>query len=264
MKKIYTACGITILTLLTLFSLFQQNRQTLFTAKEHFIPFSRSMANCPLKHSHRSLSKRFARKSKWKKVRRLYEMHILNAKPPKEHRIPKILHFLVSHPETTAWERLHPSYETILWTPEKIATLTLQNPTRYENARTEKEKREALALEILYQQGGIIVPENKTPLRSLDSLLRLTDLTCGLNPLEKETLSPRLSTELLAAIPHHPIIHTCLTTNLPLTKVFLKQIKNHTYKNVALPSSYLYPSPHQPPPPEAFLSHEKNTKDSSS
>lgn len=258
MKKVFAAIGLTLLTLLTLISLWQQNKQTLFVAQEQFIPFSRSMANCPLKHSHRSLSKRFARKSKWKKVRKLYELHILHAKPFQVHRIPKILHHiaLTDTPQTEAWSRLHPTYETIVWTPKKIATLKLQNTSRYAQAKTTQEKLEILRFEILYQYGGVIIPPNTRPLRSLDALLQLCDLFVGLNPLEKNILSPRISSQLMAAIPGHPIIQTCLSSQGTLTRAFLKQAKIQGHKNVALPSSYLYPSPHQAPPKEAFVTYE--------
>lgn len=261
MKKLFTAIGLTLLTLLTLLSVWQEGKQTLFVAKEQFIPFASSMANCPLKHSHRSLSKRFARKSKWKKIRKLYDLHILHAKPSGKRRIPKIIHHIApaDSPQIEAWSKLHPAYETIIWTPEKIATLKFLNQARYEKAKTPEEKDEILRFEILYSYGGIIAPPQSTPMRSFDALLHLCDLFVGLRPLETNTLSPRISSELIAATPHHPILKTCLTTPFTLTRAFLKQPKNPTHKNVALPSSFFFPNPQKKAPKEAFITHQDLT-----
>ena len=258
MKKLFTAIGLTILTLLTLLSVWQENKQTLFVTQEQFIPFASSMANCPLKHSHRSLSKRFARKSKWKKIRKLYDLHILHAKPSGKRRIPKIIHHIAlsGSPNIQDWNTLHPSYETIIWTKKKIATLKFHNKTHYEEAKTPEEKDEILRFEILYRYGGIIVPPNTHPARSFDALLHLCDLFVGLKPLEKNTLSPRISSHLIGAAPRHPILKTCLTTPATLTRAFLKQPKNPTHKNVALPSSFFFPNPEKKAPKEAFITSE--------
>lgn len=260
MKKLFTIVALSLLSLLTLLSFWEQNKQNLFVATEQFIPFARSMANSPLQQSHRSLSKRFARKSKWKKVRKLYELHILHAKPAGKHRIPKIIHYIAQNdpPHLESWSQLHPSYQIVVWTPKKIASLKMRNRTRFNEAQTPEEKTALLRYEILYRYGGIIVPPNMTPLRSFDALNHLCDFFVGLKPLEKNALSPRISGDVIAAAPRHPIIKMCLSEEITLTRAFLKEAKNQTYKNVALPSSYFSPyiDEERGVPQEAYLTHK--------
>ncbi len=251
MKRLFTVCALCTLSLLTLFSLWQQNKQFLFTRQERFIPFVHSMAKSELKRSHRTISKQFARKTKWKKIQKLYDTHILRALPSKDLRIPKIIHHIAlseTQDDTVKekWLKLHPDWQYIIWTPEKISTLKLYKPERYQEAQSTQEKEEILRLEILYKFGGLCTESTIAPQRSFASLHHLCDFYAGLKGLKRNTLTPRLGTHLIGAAPRHPIIKECLKTqkldaSSNLTRAFLKQAKSSDHKNVALPSSYFYP-----------------------
>ncbi len=241
MRKLITPLALLTLAALTLASLHQMGLHQSRLQEEQWLPFAESMKKNELKHSVRSLSKRFSKKSKWRFVRMLYERHILHAAPSKEARIPKIIHLLALHAPLhpalkEQWQELHPTWECTIWTQEKYK----------EEFHTPIEEDESAQLAILVRFGGVVVKGSALPNRPLTPLHHLVDFYAPLLPLSNETGSPRLSAHLMAASPAHPIAKACLATvkagkPLNLTHAFLRASKSPTHKNVALPASYLTP-----------------------
>jgi mannosyltransferase OCH1-like enzyme len=103
-------------------------------------------------------------------------------------KIPKIIHqiWLGSPvPECfkafmKSWELHHPGWTYILWTDEKVKTLTLYNQDLFDAATNFGEKADILRYELLYFFGGVYADCDQECLRSLDFLHHLYDFYIGI------------------------------------------------------------------------------------
>lgn len=244
-------------------------KKRVFLENEKFIPFQTSMSRRDPAFIPQVLEKKLRKDARWKKLYKLYERNILESKPSPRYRIPKIIHQIWLGgplPEKykeiqKTWQKYHPDWEYRLWTDEDAKNFAMKNRELFDSATNLGEKADIFRYEILYRHGGLYVDTDFECLRSFDTLHKLCDFYIGIDTLERKFRSPRLSNALLASIPGHPLLEQCLKSmsgegprdNFDLiqqrtgpglvTRAFLAQIDDLTYKNVALPSSYFYPLP---------------------
>lgn len=144
-------------------------------------------------------------------------------------RIPEVLHciWLGHSPFPSAqnlakWKKAHPNWRVCFWTDQrppvlpagieirKVEDFSFQFlGTLYDSAENYGEKSEILRLEILYQEGGVYIDHDTRPLQPLDALNRCYDFYAGLEKEGPTVLSTSIfpSTHLMAANPHHSVIH---------------------------------------------------------
>lgn len=197
-----------------------------------------------------------------------------NVEPDTNVRIPKIIHQIwLGGPVPEAytqwiesWRKLHPDWQYKLWTDETVKSLTLHNQDYYDNAYYYGEKSNILRYELLYQFGGVYVDIDFECLQPLDDLHYKYDFYCGLAPLDAKILY--INNALIGSKPGHPILEHCIKTieqdkkneaqlrsvtgainvatgAIHFTKSFLEVVKQADDNVVALPTSMLYPLPHQ-------------------
>jgi|GEM_PF-3215520 len=241
-----------LITIFVLFSLActlftQQHKTTRFLSFDE-AQVADSYTQQELINLHLSFSKK-----KWKRVCRAYTRHLAGKqKRLKREKTPKIIHQIwlgEAIPEhiqkcQATWKQLHPDWDYHLWTKEEISFIYLQNQKPYDIAQTTEEKSALLRYEILYQFGGIFVENHFTCLKPFDLFNENCHFYAGLTGQIK---TPKLSDQIIAAAPRHPIIHKCIQTlrkhPCDLTASYFKALKKHPHqKNIALPISYLYGS----------------------
>jgi mannosyltransferase OCH1-like enzyme len=239
-----------------------------FLEQEHFISFEQSMVKSDPPVVSSILSKKLRKDARWKRIKQLYDQHILSAHPTTQVRIPKIIHQIwlgsplpEKYKEIQAtWKKYHPDWEYRLWTDEDAKTFPMKNRALFENAKNWGEKSDIFRYEILYQYGGLYVDTDFECLRPFDILHQLCDFYIGLDSIERKFQGPRLLNGLMASAPNHPILQKCLDslsggdpTNCDniqwrtgpglIARVFFECMNDKKYKNVALPATYFYPLP---------------------
>jgi mannosyltransferase OCH1-like enzyme len=132
--------------------------------------------------------------------------------------------------------------------------LQFDNKLFYDQAINYGEKSDILKWEIVYRFGGVYVDIDFECLRPLDALHYVYDFYTGIQPLD--TNLAQLGAALYAARPGHPILEQCVKTikdnqhikqiisktgPIHFTRVFLALAGKTGLKDIALPTSYLYP-----------------------
>jgi len=241
-----------LITIFVLFSLActlftQQHKTTRFLSFDE-AQVADSYTQQELINLHLSFSKK-----KWKRVCRAYTRHLAGKQRRlKREKIPKIIHQIWLEeviPENIqkcqeTWKKLHPDWGYYLWTKKEIDFLYLQNQKLYDAAKTLEEKSALLRYEILNQFGGIFVENTLSCLKPFDILNENCHFYAGLTDQIK---TPKLSDQIIAAIPRHPIIQKCMQTlrkhPCDLTMSYFRVIKKYpTQINIALPTTYFYGS----------------------
>jgi len=115
-------------------------------------------------------------------------------------KIPRTIHFVWLGPEDPSkenirsWVEAHPDWKGILWSDRYMDVTDfsiewkdvssfpfLFSRKQYEAAQSWEEKAEILSLEILYQEGGLMVDLRSRCLKRFDGLHKGFDFYCGLN-----------------------------------------------------------------------------------
>jgi hypothetical protein len=103
------------------------------------------------------------------------------------------------------WERLHPGWESRLWTDENLPPLV--NQTAFENAPSFAAKADILRYEILLRHGGVYVDTDFECLRSLETLLAEVDCFVA-QQRDLDSDFGRfcyVNNALMGAVPEHPL-----------------------------------------------------------
>jgi mannosyltransferase OCH1-like enzyme len=161
----------------------------------------------------------------------LYER---NSAPAKRETIPRVLHFIWLGPKPLPkasflrmahWEKQHPGWLVKLWTDQvytehdsKIETHLFTDfpferyATLYYDSDNVKERSEILRYALLEEEGGIYVDHDMECVQSLEELRPYYDFFCGLESLQNTLLSSSVypTTNLIASMPHHPILQYSL------------------------------------------------------
>lgn len=166
--------------------------------------------------------------------KRLYEDGINQLQQTEDQRIPKVVHFIWLGPKNfpaesiqnvKTWIACHPDWTFKFWTDRERALphpKMQQNLTRnftflklaecFNKTDNYAEKADLLRYEILFQEGGVYVDHDVKCLHGFDALNRTYDFYCGLE-LPSATCLPssiHSTNNLIAAIPGHPILGSCL------------------------------------------------------
>ncbi len=148
--------------------------------------------------------------------------------------VPKVMHWIWLGPKPVPeaslahiqkWIDLHPDWEFKLWTDQKRKLIPSQlqicefdafplNALSecYFNSDNVGEKSEILRLAILLSEGGVYIDHDMLLLKPIDPLMKSGDLLCGLEVLGDTILSSSVysGTNLIASIPHHPVIEAAI------------------------------------------------------
>lgn len=177
-----------------------------------------------------------------------------------EFKIPRTIHFVWLGPEEPSkenmvtWVEAHPDWQFKLWTDRYIdlADLSIElkdvskfpflsNRKQFETAQSWEEKSDILSLEILYQEGGLMVDLRSRCLKTLDSFHRGFDFYCGLKaphpPIGGRNIS--LAKEVMGARPFHPAIGALLrSSSPPFVDVLLSRLEEDGNVDIVFPSHY--------------------------
>ena len=132
--------------------------------------------------------------------------------------------------------------------------LQYDNKIFYDQAVNYGEKSDILKWEIVYRFGGVYVDTDFECLKPLDPFHYTYDFYTGIQPLDTNMV--QLGAALYGAIPGHPIMQACVenikynqdikqiivkTGPIHFTKMFITLAGKTGLRDVALPTSYLYP-----------------------
>jgi inositol phosphorylceramide mannosyltransferase catalytic subunit len=200
--------------------------------------------------------------SEWKVARQLYRRNYVNTDG--ETRIPKIIHQIWLGgklpekylPLVLTWQNVHPTWIHQLWTDEDIRTLELSPRIQhaFDTCTNIGMKADIIRYHILDIFGGLYVDTDFECLKPFDDL-RYLEFFTGIAYDRDFTLY----NGLIATVPKHPIIKSCLNVgaysgNNPtkimeatgpyhLTKCFNKNAFIDTKGVVAFPMDFFYPLP---------------------
>jgi mannosyltransferase OCH1-like enzyme len=226
----------------------------------------------------------------------LYNRNPLNKVEVSEHaHIPKIIHHIwmgspmreQDKPCYTSWHTHHPEWTFIFWTDnpsnydkgdilvhsfQEIENLLVENkdtPLRivvditklqfdnrafFDESINYGERGDILDYEIVHRFGGVYVDCDFECYKPLDVFHHAYDFYTGVQPLDTNRV--QLGAALFGAIPHHPILTSCVeniknyrhipqiivkTGPIYFTREFYKNAGRTGLKDIALPSSYFYP-----------------------
>lgn len=210
-------------------------------------------------------------------------------------RIPRIIHHiwmgspmrLQDVPLYQSWHTYHPDWTFIFWTDHEsnfdkgdllvrsfeeldqvlarntekpvrivvdIRGLSFENKVFFDKSINYGERGDILDYEIVYRYGGTYVDCDFECYRPIDLFHHTYDLFTGLQPLD--TGRVQLGAALFGAIPHHPVLKSCVdnikhnqhipqiivkTGPIYFTREFCKLAGKTGLKDIAFPSSYFYP-----------------------
>lgn len=207
---------------------------------------------------------------RWKWLKRLYDRGL--AKRP-HLQIPKIIHQIwIGGPFPDkykalqkTWKEKNPGWEYRLWTDADLPHFPFTDRARFERAISVGEKADILRYEILLHFGGLYVDTDFECLKSFDPIHSTCDFYVGLEAAFYEDQAPAMGNALIASVPGHPILRSCLkdiSRKAPgttpdevmsvsgpgcLRKAFFKKNNQKGFRNIAFPYTYFYPipSPHR-------------------
>ena len=197
--------------------------------------------------------------------RQLYQKNNLsNIEIQQELTIPKIIHQIwLGSPVPQAFKELmrtwieyhlERGWKYKLWTDEDVKDFPLYNREFYEATDNYGIKSDILKWEIIYNYGGVYVDMDYECLKPLDIRHYAYDFYTGIQPLDAQFV--HLGAALFAAKPGHPILKHCIETvkddwhnkgapaktgPVHFTKSFFAMAGKNSFKDIALPASYLYP-----------------------
>ena len=181
----------------------------------------------------------------------------------KELIIPQIIHQIwiggpvppVFEPYMNSWKRMHPGWQYILWTDEKVKELfPLYNQALYDQTESLGVKSDLLKWEIIYRFGGVYADIDFECLKSLDLLHHTYDFYTAYQPFD--TFFVQLGAALYAGYPGHPILKHCIETikddwhykgapkksgPVHFSKSFMATAGKNGSRDIAFPAFYFYP-----------------------
>ena len=203
-------------------------------------------------------------KSFFDQAKRLYDQFNPSVlMPQKDLIIPKIIHQIwiggevpeVFKKYMETWQALHPDWEYILWTDEKVKELfPLYNQQFYDQNDGMGVKSDLLKWEIIYRFGGVYTDVDFECLRPLDQLHYTYDFYTGFQPFDAYFV--QLGAALFAAYPGHPILKHCIETikddwhekgapkksgPVHFSKSFIATAGQNNRRDIAFPAFYFYP-----------------------
>ena len=130
-------------------------------------------------------------------------------------KIPKIIHQIwiggplpeMYNEIQKTWAALHPDWEYILWTDEKIAELQLVNQRWYDLIQNNGFKADLARYEILNRFGGVYVDMDAECIKPLDTLHYRYNFYTG---IARNSLDLEIANALIGTQPGHPIIQRCI------------------------------------------------------
>jgi hypothetical protein len=194
--------------------------------------------------------------------RLLYEQYNPNKMTAGEHRIPKIIHQIwiggpvpdVFKKYMKTWQDMHPDWQYILWTDEKVQELfPLYNQEFYDQVDGMGVKSDLLKWEIIYRFGGLYVDVDFECLQPFD-VFDVYHFYTAFQPLDAYFV--QLGAALYAAVPRHPILKHCIETikddwhhkGAPkksgpahFSKSFMATAGKDGRYDIAFPAFYFYP-----------------------
>ena len=178
--------------------------------------------------------------------------------------IPKIIHQVwigspvppVFEKYCKTWREMHPDWQYILWTDEKVKNefMPLYNQSFYDESESMGVKSDLLKWEIVYRYGGVYVDMDFECLKPLDILHYMYDFYTGYQPLD--AFFVQLGAALFAAYPQHPILKHCIETikddwhhqGAPkksgpchFSKSFMATAGKDGSRDIVFPAFYFYP-----------------------
>jgi inositol phosphorylceramide mannosyltransferase catalytic subunit len=96
------------------------------------------------------------------------------------------------------WRRHHPDWEVRLWRDHDLPPLSCQE--EFDRVKSFKVKYDIVRLELLRQEGGVVMDMDVEALRPIDPLLDGVEAFVG-----QTTFSGRIGNQVLGAIPNHPL-----------------------------------------------------------
>lgn len=199
---------------------------------------------------------------RWKLLEHLYNSNYINNNNTKQ-QIPKIIHHIWlggSLPQkylsyVSSWRKINPGWTHFFWDDINTKGLKLINQDKFESANNLGQKADILRYEILYKYGGIYVDTDFECIKPFDDISHLEFFTGIAYPTIIE-----MYVGLIASIPKHPIIKSCIddmkkisdcsaneimntTGNYHFTRCFLKNINTQSKDIVAFPMDFFYPFP---------------------
>jgi hypothetical protein len=96
------------------------------------------------------------------------------------------------------WRRHHPGWEVKLWRDGDLPPLSCREA--FDRVESFKVKYDIVRLELLRQQGGVVMDLDVEALRPIDPLLDGVEAFVG-----QATFSGRIGNQVLGAIPNHPL-----------------------------------------------------------
>lgn len=125
--------------------------------------------------------------------------------------IPRVIHWLwlgagdiptLFERYMDSWRRHHPQWQTRLWRDATLPTLSCQQ--QYEATRAFKTRYDMVRLELLRQEGGVILDMDVEAVRPIDALLP------GVNAFAGRIAGGHVGNQVLGAVPHHPFFERAL------------------------------------------------------
>jgi len=158
-----------------------------------------------------------------------------------------------------SWKKYHPTWEYKLWTDADVKAFKLINQKAYDKGKNYAEKANVFRYEILERFGGVYVDTDFECFRPFDILHDFYEFYTGMATINRITL---INNGLIASIPGHPILKTCIK-NINKTNYGFGQMgrngtiyfgymvvqaceNNVTFdlsKVLILPPTYMYPWP---------------------
>lgn len=152
------------------------------------------------------------------------------------------------------WQAMHPNWEYILWTDQKIKELfPLYNQEFYDQTDGFGVKSDLLKWEIIYRFGGVYADVDFECLQPLDELL-CYDFFTAFQPFDAYFV--QLGAAFYGAYPGHPILKHCIETikddwhekgapkksgPVHFSKSFMAQAGKNERRDIAFPAFYFYP-----------------------
>lgn len=196
--------------------------------------------------------------------RSLYNQYNPNVlKPCEVPTIPKIIHQIwiggpipdVFKKYMKTWQDMHPDWQYIVWTDEKIKELfPLYNQAFFDQADGMGVKSDLLKWEIVYRFGGVYADVDHECLQSFDLFHHTYDFYTALQPFDANFI--QLGASLFAARPGHPILKHCIETikddwhhkgapkksgPVHFSKSFMHMAGKQGNHDIVLPAFYFYP-----------------------
>jgi inositol phosphorylceramide mannosyltransferase catalytic subunit len=205
----------------------------------------------------------FAEDNGWWTVNGLFEQNFIKEQGRTVDLIPKKIHQIWLGGElplkyrqfTESWKIWHPTWEYKLWNDKDADEFGMTRADAYYSSNNLGTRSDIFSYEILRRHGGIYIDTDFECLKPFDDLLWLKYFTSVAYDAKLEIYHG-----LMASIPEHSILKSCVEDIIPydgengeqimnatgpyhLTRCFLKNVNSETEGVVAFPPSFFYPWP---------------------